>query len=363
MAIVLLILSVALSYAILNYLVTHAATMGLVDQPSERKLHLSATPSMGGVALIIAVVSFAPLCLSQTFGVEEVCVLLSVLLLGVLSFVDDLIDLNFKIRLLVQYAVVSIAWGVGFRLDDLFGLFGVNELGSLVSYALTVIFCMGLINAYNLIDGIDGLLGGLSISSFVFLGYSFYMAGEVFYLSLCAVVTGFLVAFIGFNRNPAKIFMGDTGSMVIGFLLAILSMKLFHTDAVIIRGYNYQVLFLVIHLIPAYDMVRVMIGRLMKRRSVFHADRTHVHHIFLGIGWSVNKISAILFLVHKMVLILPIFVPEISITWLLILDILFVAAVCEIPLWVKILTYRSREKSLEMQRMELISTNRFLSKF
>lgn len=359
----LFVLSALLSYAILKFLISNAETIGLVDQSNGRKIHKGAIPSMGGLALVMSILCLLSVAMNQFLTFEVGFVLLSVLVLGGLSFVDDLIDLNYKIRLLVQFAVVSGAWGVGFRIEDLHGFLGLSHLNEVVSYFTTVVFCMGLINAYNLIDGIDGLLGGVSLISFSVIGYAFFLTQQVFYYSLCTVIVGFLISFIYFNRNPARIFMGDTGSMVVGFLLAILGVKLFNSSPLGWDGVNFSAGVLAIHVIPAYDMVRVMAGRLLKRTSVFHADKTHVHHIFLGMGLSTKTVSGLVIGCHLLMVSLALLIPNLSLTWLILINLMVFAAICEVPLWVKAVQYKIERSKLAEKQVEMIQENRFLSNF
>jgi len=146
-------------------------------------------------------------------------------------------------------------------------------------------------NAFNLIDGIDGLAGTLGIIGAFTFGLWYHYLGMSQYTILCSALIGSLLAFLWFNKTPAKIFMGDTGSMLIGFIMSLLAMKFIESVRVLPREHAYKILSVPVFtctvlIVPLFDTLRVFIIRMSKGKSPFHPDRNHIHHILIDLGFS-----------------------------------------------------------------------------
>jgi UDP-N-acetylmuramyl pentapeptide phosphotransferase/UDP-N-acetylglucosamine-1-phosphate transferase len=187
----------------------------------------------------------------------------------------------------------------GIRLTTFFGLFGVGDLPVWFSYIFSIFTCVVITNAFNLIDGIDGLAGSLGIIGALTFGLWFHYLGLTQYSILCAAMIGSLLAFLWFNKTPAKIFMGDTGSMLIGFIMALLAMKFIESIRVLPRNHQYKILSVPVFtcavlIVPLFDTMRVFIIRLLQGRSPFSPDRNHIQHIFVDLGFSHLKSTSFL---------------------------------------------------------------------
>lgn len=256
----------------------------LMDQPNWRSAHTEPTPSMGGVSFTIPMligVWFLP------FDPAIVVLVLSAVGLSAMGLVDDLKDLSSSRKFLGQILVATVLYMVGFKLDNLHGLFGIEELPGIVSYGLTIFLITGIINAFNLIDGIDGLASGLGLINSSVFGLIFVLQGEVGLAVIALLFSGSLAAFLRFNFNPAKIFMGDTGSLVLGVLMAAFFLKTYSFGHV-----EWSATALAMMLVPCIDMVRLFASRIKKGVSPFKADKNHYHHLLIKTGDS-HKIAAI----------------------------------------------------------------------
>jgi UDP-N-acetylmuramyl pentapeptide phosphotransferase/UDP-N-acetylglucosamine-1-phosphate transferase len=222
-----------------------------------------------------------------------------------------------------------------FRILSLHGFMGIYEIPLYVSIAGSMFFLLGLINAFNLIDGIDGLsaITGVIVASFY--SYMFYKLGYFFYLSLSLATIATLLAFLRFNFSLSKkIFMGDTGSLVIGLVLGLLTLKLMSVgdDGFSVLSFNIAQLplFLIAVLfIPLLDTLRVMLLRLTKGVSMFKPDRNHIHHIMVDFGMSHRKASFSIGFVNFIVALSMFYVIQIfnNLQSLIILGLLFFIAI------------------------------------
>lgn len=284
-------------FGVIKLLKTHS----LMDNPDERKIHIAPTPSMGGVGVFLGIIPAWILGADA----EMIIVLALFSLLLLIGVLDDLKDLSAYLRLGLQVCIGTVLFIFDFKIDSLHGIFGITEISSIVSFVITVFFTVGIINAFNLIDGINGLAGGIvAINSFVF-GTIFYLNSELEYATLSFVLGSSLFGFLFHNfRKKANIFLGDSGSLVLGGAMAIFSLKVFGLES------SNQILninlVIGILLIPVLDVVRVVIVRLLNGRKPFDADNNHIHHKLLKITKSHLKASLI---IHLITLISVLIVP------------------------------------------------------
>ncbi|WP_253257075.1 UDP-N-acetylglucosamine--undecaprenyl-phosphate N-acetylglucosaminephosphotransferase [Pseudoalteromonas sp. GCY] len=267
-----------------------AERFGLVDVPCSRKKHVGAIPLIGGVSIFVAVLAsiivFLPL--EKKLIVYLICAA-AIVLLGV---IDDYRQLGVKIRLGVQALVALIMmWGSDAYIHNLGNLFGFGSIDlGLLGIPFTVIAVIAAINAFNMIDGIDGLAGAMSITTFaailILMGVN---GGQLSVLPLIIIAT--IVPYLAFNlgvlghRNK-KIFMGDAGSMFIG--LSVIWLLMIATQSEVDNAFS-PVTALWIIAIPLMDMMAIIIRRVKKGHSPFKADRDHLHHVFMRIGFSSRK--------------------------------------------------------------------------
>ncbi|MUK26507.1 UDP-N-acetylglucosamine--undecaprenyl-phosphate N-acetylglucosaminephosphotransferase [Aliivibrio fischeri] len=266
-----------------------AQQINLIDRPNERKHHQGAIPLVGGISICIAFMHF--LISHPDLLPNYRLYLLSIFILTLIGAIDDKIDLSFKIRLLIQ-AVLSVAMMMIadiqlHQLGNMFGFGDMNLTGIGLGYLITVFAVIGAINAFNMVDGIDGLLGGLSIVTFAGLGGALYLDEQFNLAYLCLVLIVIILPYVLLNlgvfTRRYKVFMGDAGSMLIGFTV-IWFLLLASQNGTKAPLRPVTALWLIA--VPLMDMTAIMIRRIRRGDSPFKPDREHLHHIFQRLGFS-----------------------------------------------------------------------------
>jgi UDP-GlcNAc:undecaprenyl-phosphate/decaprenyl-phosphate GlcNAc-1-phosphate transferase len=260
----------------------------IMEKPNGRSSHKMPTPSLGGIAIYLAImISFY---FTHKFDYNNLTFAiipgLSVLFVGGLK--DDLVVLGPFAKLFIQViAAVFLAWHLQFRLYDLHGFMGIENIPPWLSILISVLIITSVINCINLIDGIDGLAATLSIIMFSVFGALFYMAGIVFLMLNCIIMVGSLLAFLRFNLSKTKkIFMGDTGAFVVGFMLGVMAVSFLALDNPTLEKLpflpeNLAYVVAAVLCIPLYDSIRVFFVRIIKKHNPFSGDRNHIHHIII----------------------------------------------------------------------------------
>jgi UDP-N-acetylmuramyl pentapeptide phosphotransferase/UDP-N-acetylglucosamine-1-phosphate transferase len=288
----------SVSYVLIPKIRSISLKFNLTDVPDARSSHSNITPSFGGVSFYISYI--IALFFIQFFFKNEVSLtlLVGISILFFTGLFDDIVNLSAKFKFFGQFLGVALLMSQpDFRIISMHGFMGIYDIPLVTSIAGSMFFLLGLINAFNLLDGIDGLSGITGIIVASFYSYMFYKLGYFYYLGLSITTIASLLAFLRFNfSSRKKIFMGDTGSLTIGLVLGLLTLKLMTADAVdTALHFNPKQLplFLVAVLyVPILDTCRVMIIRLLNRVSVFSADRNHIHHIIVDYGLSHRKASS-----------------------------------------------------------------------
>jgi len=288
------VLALAVSYFMTPYVKSFAEKVGAIDVPRDaRRIHDHPIPRMGGLAIFMGFVMSVIVFIS--FDTQVLGLLLGALIIAAMGAVDDIVGLRPLIKLAVQVlaALVAIRCGIYFNVITNPNLMSYNytiNMG-LLSLPLTVIWIVGCTNAFNLIDGLDGLAVGVSaISSFTLLVVSLLVSGPNTSF-LLAALCGACIGFMPYNMNPAKIFMGDVGSQFLGFVLACVSvMGIFKLTAVITVLIPVMAMML-----PLADTIFAFVRRILHGQSPFHADRGHFHHRLLAMGLSQKQAVAVLY--------------------------------------------------------------------
>ncbi len=277
----------------------------LFDVPNARKVHSAPIPTMGGIAIMAGMMCGLVLWFPFSNELAQVCFFFSITVLFGLGILDDLKDLPARYKFMIQLGLALLIALSGIRINTFDGLFGIYELPVGAQYSITVLAIVGITNAYNLIDGIDGLAGGLGFMSLVTLGFILTMNGDAFTALIAFALAGGILAFLYFNFNPAKIFMGDTGSLVLGFVISVLCIRLIQVNAAVAVPVlpHAPVFVLGIVLIPVFDTIRVFAMRTWKGKSPFEADRTHIHHLLTNQGFSHGFAAKLICFVHGFILI------------------------------------------------------------
>jgi UDP-GlcNAc:undecaprenyl-phosphate GlcNAc-1-phosphate transferase len=273
-------------------LIRVAKAKHLYDTPNERKATKEVVPTLGGVAIFIGFI-LSTIIATDGYDFSELKYMIAAIIIMLfIGLKDDLMDVSARKKLLVQVgtAIMLIVLG-NFRFTNLHGIFGIYEINYAFSFALSLFIMIAIINAFNLIDGIDGLASGISIVISSVFGTWFLLSGHLEYGIMCFSLTGSLIGFFLFNvfGKENKIFMGDTGSLILGVTMVILVIKFNELNINQLTPYAIQaapVVSIGILIIPVIDTLRVFFIRLSKRQSPFAPDMNHIHHNFLKLGNS-----------------------------------------------------------------------------
>ena len=283
----------------------------LYDEPDERKLHKEPIPALGGIGIFAGMFLSLSFWLPQTLYGEFKFVFCSLLIIFFLGVRDDLIPLASGKKFLGQLLAASIVVIYSdIKIPHLYGFLGIYAINYWIGMLLTIFIVLAIVNGFNLIDGINGLSGSLTVLTTIVLGVWFAILDVQQYALFAFTTTGAVVAFLKYNFTPAKIFMGDTGSMLVGLICAVLTLKLLVFYKQGLAFPKVVVVILGILILPLFDMLRVFIGRLLKKKSPFHPDRTHIHHLLIDYGFSHTKATLLLVLFNIGFILLALFLQN-----------------------------------------------------
>ncbi len=280
------IIAYLLGVFIIPIVIYFSDKMGLVDVPNERKIHKGKISRLGGIAIWSAVMlTFLFLVLLSYYpkGVGLSGIIVGGSLMFLLGLIDDIFCLNAKFKLFLQIAIATTVILLGVRIDEIYNPFGENIALGFWSYPISLLWIVGITNATNFIDGIDGLAGSVvTIGAVSIAVISMVTTPSSPITALFALIlSGAMFAFLTFNYNPAKIFMGDSGALFAGFMLSTLSI----TGIMHITSPLMYLPFLIL-VIPIVDVAYSSIRRISKGKSPFVADAEHIHHKLLHHGFS-----------------------------------------------------------------------------
>ncbi|HKR07102.1 MAG TPA: MraY family glycosyltransferase [Bacteroidia bacterium] len=295
----------------------------LFDKPDDRKHHIASTPSMGGLSIVAGIfISFFIFSAGDDF-LKLKFIFGASMLLFFTGIFDDLLNMRPQKKIVMQVIAGILVIAGGTRLTNLYGLMGIYDIPLWFQYPITLLLIILFTNAFNFIDGIDGLAGSIGLISTVIFGYLFFKYGQIDFALLCFCLTGSLVGFLFYNFHPAKVFMGDTGSLVIGFLLICFAVNLLNLNNVsphdvlaISPSFVFAVLF-----IPVYDIARVSLIRILNRESIFKADRNHIHHMILRHGFGHGLASLMLAAFNIFIIVLEYILSSLNVNGFILLSI------------------------------------------
>ena len=277
----------------------------LIDEPNERSSHSSVVPAFGGVAFYVALM--LTFFLSSDYVEKNVTLIFitSSTIIFLIGLRDDLKNLSPLKKSIGQIVAISLLLlHSDFVIHSFHGFLGIQELSIFISFPLCIFLLLATINAYNLIDGIDGMASIIGIIIASTFGLLFFNLELYYFVAICISIISILGAFLRFNfSSNKKMFMGDTGSLLIGLILGVLSLKLLslgqetHTSVGISRK-EIPLFVLSTIIIPAFDVVRVIFIRLKNKKPFFYPDRNHIHHILIDAGLSHKKSSFIAGLIN-----------------------------------------------------------------
>ena len=320
----------------------------LVDEPDEkRKLHKASIPSVGGIIIFAATLfSYALWFPTEMHGGEKIIsadlkyIVATLLILFFVGVKDDIIGTS-PVKKLVAHFIVGLilVTMAEIKLTSMHGLFGIQELPEWASVFLSLFTFIVISNAFNLIDGVDGLAAGIGLITSVAFGIWFFIAGELSFACLAFSLAGALLSFLIFNFYPAKIFMGDSGALVIGLIVSILAIKLIEfppnqlpSD---LMGLSKPVFAIAVLIYPLFDTLRIFINRTVKGQSPFAPDNKHMHHRLLKIGLSQRQAVLSLYSVNILIISLAVFTMgmEASVALYIVCGVAIVLA--QIPFFIK----------------------------
>lgn len=292
----------------------------LYDEPDERKVHTSPIPSLGGLGIyagfLLAVLIAAP---EQSSELQYYIAASFVIFF--LGLKDDILVLSPLKKFLGQLlAAFIIIYKGGIEITSMHGFMGINQLPEFFSLALSYFTVIVVINSFNLIDGVDGLAGSLGLFTSVAFGLYFLSNNQLAFAVLGFSLAGSLGAFLIFNFSPAKIFMGDTGAMLIGLINAILVIKFINSasdPAVVFPLTASPAIGFAILMVPLFDTLRVFGIRILYRRSPFSPDRNHIHHLLLDRGLSHKMVTFCILSANILFAVTAYFFRNAGSTWLI----------------------------------------------
>ncbi len=294
-----ILLSAALAFLVTFFaipvIIQVAKSKKLYDEPDERKVHKTVIPTLGGLGI------FAGFILATLMGVpsdmtgELQYFAAACIVIFFLGIKDDIMVLSASKKFIGQLiaAGIVIKFG-GVRITDMHGFLGVHQIAPIASVVLTLFTIIVITNSFNLIDGVDGLAGSLGLLTSLVFGVYFAWIGDKLSAVMALSLSGSIIGFLIYNFSPAKIFMGDTGSLLLGLINSILVVKFINiagTPGVKLPIESAPAIGFAILMIPLFDTLRVFGLRILDRRSPFSPDRTHIHHLLLDLGFSHRMIT------------------------------------------------------------------------
>lgn len=294
----------------------------LYDVPDERKLHTHAIASLGGVGIFLGFMFSCLLTINISVNIEFQYFLASSFMIFFIGLKDDLVLLSATKKFIAQIMAAAIIIHLGgIRIESFYGIASIDMLDPMVGIPFTYVTIILIMNAFNLIDGIDGLAGSLGLLATLLLGTYFYFAGMYAYTLFSFSLSAALLAFLIFNYNPARIFMGDSGSLLIGTVASILTLKFINVASApgaIVPVASAAAIAIAIIIVPLVDTIRVFSIRIIKGRSPFSPDRNHIHHLLLDRGFNHSTVTHIC-VVSNIVLIMATYLARsVGNTWLII---------------------------------------------
>lgn len=332
-------ISIICGFVFIPQILNFCKAKNLYDAPNARKLHKTLVPRLGGIAFmpsmmlsfVIALFAMAGTFHGKTVELNlwSLYFMLSLVLIYAVGIIDDLIGLSAHIKFVVQIIAASLLPMAGLYINNLYGLFGIHEIPFWAGAPLTILAIVFIDNAINLIDGIDGLCASLSFIALIGFLFCFWTEGLYVYCILIAGLAGVLVPYFYFNvigkiENNRKIFMGDSGSLTLGFILAFLFVKyVMDNNAVMPFNESRMALAYTFLIVPVFDVVRVVVHRLRTHRPLFDADKHHIHHKIMRYGCSMRQTLVVIVILSLcFVLINLLLYKLLNVTILLVLDIL-----------------------------------------
>lgn len=296
MAVICSLVAMTISIVMNPMIIKLAYKKHLTDNPNYRKLQKRPVPVLGGMSVYVALVVGILFC-NFFFPTDRLYVVIaSLTVIFFLGFFDDMLDLDYRFRFLCQIGIIFTLWSFGYRIDTFAGLFGVTYIPKTLSCILSIFVGVGLLNSLNMIDGVDGLASSIGILTSVICGSYFFTHNDPLFALLSIVFAASLIPFLVCNvfSLKYKMFIGDSGSLILGILAYVFSCRIIHTR---ILDWNDQFsvsMLIAVYSLPVFDTLRVMLARMAHKDSPFKADKTHLHHMLLNLQYPHIMVTIIL---------------------------------------------------------------------
>jgi UDP-GlcNAc:undecaprenyl-phosphate GlcNAc-1-phosphate transferase len=313
--------SLAICLITTPFVIKLANKYNIVDKPDIRKIHKEPIPRIGGLSIIISVLftslfyiaslyifdpNFLVLKYFKYKFIQIVGLVLSFIIILITGILDDIKELSAIKKLFIQILIANILFFTGTKVEFFTFNSTIISLNEIISYVFTILWVVGLMNAINLLDGLDGLLSGVAFIISITLGILAIINGQTVLAIIIFSLAGALLAFLRYNFNPAKIFLGDTGSLFIGLFMAVISILGYFKKATIISF----IIPILIFALPILDTTLAIIRRLIKKQPIFKPDKEHIHHILLKSGLSQKQTAIIFYLITLLLSILVISIAK-----------------------------------------------------
>lgn len=352
-----ILLSAALAFLITFFaipvIIQVAKDKKLFDEPDERKVHKTVIPTLGGLGIFAGFIIATLMGVPSTVTSELQYFAAAATVIFFLGIKDDILVLSASKKFIGQLiaAGIIIKFG-GIQINNMHGFLGIHEIPHIASIVLSIFTIIVITNSFNLIDGVDGLAGSLGLLTTLVFGAYFYYAGQLTYSVMAFALAGSIIGFLLYNFSPAKIFMGDTGSLLLGLINSILVIKFINVAGNPVSNLPIAAAPAIgfsILMIPLFDTLRVFGLRILDRRSPFSPDRTHVHHFLLDLGFSHRMVTITCVLVNIAFIAMAFFLRGLGTT--AVIGVLLVSAFIFIGI-----IYYSRPRTKQLIKENLSNT-------
>ena len=309
-----LITAFLITFVAIPKVIFFAEKLRLLDEAGIRSSHQGSVPIFGGIAIFTGII-FSLLFWADIENIQYL--LVSILVVFFVGVIDDLLVLSPFKKIVGQVIAISIIIFLGdLQIDSMHGVLGVYDLPVWIATLFTIFVFVVIMNGFNLIDGVDGLAAGIGVIASFSFGVIALLMGQSDMAIIAFTLLGSLLAFLKYNFYPAKLFMGDTGSLVVGLILAILAINIIRNGLVtetIKLPNKGPFLAIVILAIPLFDSLRVFVARIIKGRHPLSAGRGHIHHALLNLGCGHKKTSFILYFFALSIVLFSYFILEFNV--------------------------------------------------
>ena len=330
-----LITAFLISFLAIPWLIEFAQKLKVFDNGGDRASHEGSTPFFGGIAIFTGVIC----SLLFWADIEDIqYILVSILIVFIVGLIDDLRQITAFKKLIGQIIATLILIFFGdLQIDSMHGVLGVYDLPIWISTLFTIFVVIVITNGFNLIDGVDGLAGGVGVIATSCFGFVSVMIGQNDMALIAFTLSGALIGFLKYNYYPARIFMGDTGSLVVGMILSVLAINTIKFGLItedFKLPHKGPLLAIVILAIPLFDSLRVFIVRTSKGVGPFSPGRDHIHHALLDLGFGHKRTALILYFISALLIFGSYFLLELNVNLSIAILALFSYFLLFIPFYI-----------------------------